>query len=217
MKLYLVRHGETQWNKMRRVQGRSDVPLNEYGEYLARCTAEGLRDVEFDLAYTSPLIRARQTAEIILEGRDVPLIDEPRIQEISFGVREGMCFQGRDRDPESEEFSRFFTDTANYKVPKEGESIQHLLERVETFLKELYAKEELQGRTILLSTHGAALTAMLNCMKGNRAIGDFWGKGVPANCAVAEVEVNKGVPSILFEGRIFYSRENAYTCMGKKE
>ena len=60
MKLYIVRHGETDWNKSRRVQGFSDIPLNDYGIYLAGETAKGLRDVAFDLAYTSPLIRAKR-------------------------------------------------------------------------------------------------------------------------------------------------------------
>ena len=94
MKLYIVRHGETDWNKARRVQGFSDIPLNEYGRHLARETAEGMKDIPFDLAYTSPLVRARETAEIILAGREIPLIESNGIKEMGFGEYEGMCISG---------------------------------------------------------------------------------------------------------------------------
>ncbi len=204
MKLYLVRHGETAWNKLRKVQGHSDIALNEYGRYLARETALGLKGINFYEAYTSPLVRARETAEIILEGKEVPIYDEPRIMEMGFGVCEGMCCRGENKEPGSDEFNKFFTDTANYKVPEGGESIQEVDQRVGEFLEELYTKEELQDKNILISTHGAALTAMLNCIKGNRNIADFWGKGVPKNCSVTEVEVTDGKPVILQEGKVFY-------------
>lgn len=73
MMLYIVRHGETDWNRLRRVQGHTDIPLNDYGRHLARETAEGMKDIQIDLAYTSPLRRAEETAEIILGSREIPL------------------------------------------------------------------------------------------------------------------------------------------------
>ena len=69
MKLYIIRHGQTEWNKQKRLQGRSDIPLNEYGIQLARETKAGLKDVKFDLAFTSPLQRAKKTAEILSKGK----------------------------------------------------------------------------------------------------------------------------------------------------
>lgn len=204
MRLYLVRHGETAWNKLGKVQGHSDIPLNDYGRHLAKQTAEGLKDVTFDAAYTSPLARARETARIILSGRTVPLYDEPRIQEMGFGVCEGMRCRGENRDPDSDEFNKFFTDTAGYKVPKGGESIPEVEKRVQEFLEELYNMEEFTDKTILISTHGASLTAMLNCIKGETDISRFWINGVPKNCAVTIVEVRDGKPEILEEGKVFY-------------
>ena len=91
MRLYMVRHGETDWNKAKKVQGRADIPLNAYGRELAEKTAEGLRGISFDLAYTSPLSRAKETAQIVLQGRKIPLIEEPQIQEICFGVMKALC------------------------------------------------------------------------------------------------------------------------------
>lgn len=204
MKLYVVRHGETDWNKLRKVQGHSDIPLNEYGRLLARQTADGMKDIQFDLAFTSPLVRARETAEIILRGRDIPIYDEPRIQEMGFGVCEGMCCRGENRDPGSDEFNKLFTDTANYKVPKGGESIEQLEERIQDFLDELCSSKELRDKTILVATHGAALTAMLNCINGQKDAAQFWGKGVPRNCSVTEVHIENGKAEITEEGRIYY-------------
>lgn len=204
MKLYFVRHGETDWNLARRVQGHSDIPLNEYGRYLARETAKGLKDVPFDLAYTSPLIRARETAELILEGRDVPIIGHEDIKELGFGICEGMCISGEHKAPQTEEFNKFFTDTGHY-IPAEGaESVQDLLARTGRFLQELYQNPQLQEKTILISSHGAAMTGLLNNIKGRLDAADFWKEGVPANCAVTIVEVEAGVPQIVAENQIYY-------------
>ena len=90
MKLYLVRHGETDWNKVKRIQGQVDIPLNQFGKRLAEETAEGMKEIPFDLCITSPLSRARQTAEIVLGGRKVPIIEDARIEELSFGSWEGI-------------------------------------------------------------------------------------------------------------------------------
>ena len=85
MKLYLIRHGETDYNKQKKNQGQIDVPLNEYGRELAVKTREGLFNIPFDLCLCSPLGRARETAELVLEGRNVPVIIDERIIEVSFG------------------------------------------------------------------------------------------------------------------------------------
>ena len=76
MKLYLMRHGETDYNKKGLIQGQIDVPLNENGIRLAELTRDGFRreGLHFDLAYCSPLIRAKKTAEILLEGTGTPVI-----------------------------------------------------------------------------------------------------------------------------------------------
>ena len=69
MELYIIRHGETKWNSEKRLQGRSDIELNEYGIELARITSEALKDVKFDRIYSSPLKRAYETAEILRGSR----------------------------------------------------------------------------------------------------------------------------------------------------
>jgi len=204
VRLYMVRHGETDWNKAKKVQGRADIPLNAYGRELAEKTAEGLRGISFDLAYTSPLSRAKETAQIVLQGRKIPLIEEPQIQEICFGDYEGIVYRGEGLDPQSAEFVKFFDDTANYIPKGEGESVGQLMERVDGFLKALYQNPELQDKMILLSTHGAAVTAMKNCIKNEWSPAKFWQMGVPKNCAVTIVEVEGGIPKIIEEDKLYY-------------
>lgn len=204
MRLYIVRHGETDWNKKRKVQGFSDIPLNEYGRHLARQTAEGMKDVHLDLAYTSPLIRAKETAEIILAGRGIPVVESLGIKEMGFGAYEGMCCGEKTKTAENEAFQKFFIDTGNFVPAEGGESIGDVMGRTGKFLKELCENEELQEKQILLSTHGVAMTAFLNHIRGNLAVADFWKFQVPANCAVTIVDVKDGVPVIVEENKIYY-------------
>ena len=174
MRLYIVRHGETDWNRIHRVQGRTDIPLNDYGRRLARETAEGMKEVRIDLGYTSPLLRAKETAQIILADRGVPLYEDSRIEELSFGSYEGMRTAGRQRNRGVKRLTVFFTDTANYVPPQDAESIPQLYERTGKFLAEICEREDLKDRSILVSTHGAAMTALLNRIRGNLSVSEFW-------------------------------------------
>lgn len=207
MRLYMIRHGETDWNKVRRVQGHTDIPLNDYGRRLAGETAEGMKEIPIDLCYTSPLSRAKETAQIILAGRDIPLIEDDRIQEIGFGKYEGICCGGENKDRESEKFNLFFTDTASYIPPADGESLEELYERTGNFLEELYDKSDLENKSIMISTHGAAMTALLNRIKQNISVENFWRDEVPPNCSVTVVDVKERKAEIISEGVVYYSEK----------
>ena len=91
MRLYIVRHGETKWNRERRLQGSTDVELNDKGIALAKSTGKALAEVPFRRAFSSPLKRAVVTAKLILGERQTPLILDERLKEISFGNWEGRC------------------------------------------------------------------------------------------------------------------------------
>ena len=90
MLLYIVRHGETDWNQERRMQGEHDTPLNKNGKELARITARALEDVPFDLAISSPLSRALETARILIGDRKIPVLRDSRIREINWGEWDGI-------------------------------------------------------------------------------------------------------------------------------
>ncbi len=207
MMLYIVRHGETEWNRQHKVQGHTDIPLNDYGRHLARETAEGMKDIRIDLGYTSPLLRAKETAQIIMGDRKAELIEDERIQEIGFGKYEGICSGGKEQTPESIEFNRFFTDTGDYSAPEDGETVAQLYERTGEFLNEMCCRDDLAEKNILVSTHGAAMTALLNRIKGNLSVEHFWKDEVPPNCSVTLVEIKNGQAEIKKEGMIFYKEK----------
>ena len=83
--LYIMRHGQTDWNLQHKLQGKTDIPLNEAGRTMAENARQKYRDIHFDVCYCSPLKRARETAEILLRGRDVPVITDDRLAEMDFG------------------------------------------------------------------------------------------------------------------------------------
>ena len=101
MKIYLIRHGETDWNKERRLQGRKDIPLNENGVQVAKLTAESLSQVKFDKVYSSPLKRAFETATLVTAGQ-YTIEKETRLLEIDFGVCEGACTEEADCNRQAE-------------------------------------------------------------------------------------------------------------------
>ena len=201
MKLYLLRHGETDWNKAKKIQGCTDIPLNDYGRELARKTGEGMRDISIDLVITSPLVRAKETAHLVMAGRDVKVIENPQIQEMNFGEYEG---KPSDEEPTASILKAFFKNPGAYPPPEEGESIPQLLARTGEFLETIYQNQDLQNKNILISTHGAAMTGLVNNIKGQLEVNDFWKMGVPPNCAVTIVSVENGVAVIEEENHIYY-------------
>ena len=86
---YIIRHGKTEWNAIYRLQGKSDIPLNEEGRKMAREEKAQCDKIHFDVCYCSPLVRAYETAQILLEGTDTPIIRDDRLEELGFGACEG--------------------------------------------------------------------------------------------------------------------------------
>ena len=123
MRILLVRHGETAWNVEGRHQGRTyDIPLSEVGLAQARALAARLQGLEVARAVASPLLRARQTAEILLWPRAVRLSLDPDLMEIGHGAWEGLlASEIRARDPEA---LRAWRETPHLACPPGGESFQ---------------------------------------------------------------------------------------------
>lgn len=203
MRLYIIRHGETDWNKERRLQGQVDIPLNEFGRKLALKTADALREIKFDAAFTSPLKRAKETAEIMIGKRNVPLYEEPLIIEMGFGTYEGLRCKGEDNEINDPKFHYFFDAPHKYQAPSGGESFETVTERVGRFLESLYQNERYLESNILIATHGAALCGMLLTMKQN-STEHFWEGGVHRNCAVTTVDVRNEIPVIEEVGKVYY-------------
>ena len=204
MKIYIVRHGETESNKLGRLQGQIDEKLNENGILLAELTGDALKGVHFDKAYSSHLIRAKKTAEIILErsNNTCPIEIDDRIIELNMGTYEGKSIKGDDPSVDMDMISIFMTNPLPMTGFPSGETFKGFLERTQSFLKELADKDY---ETVLVSTHGCALRAMLNFIYEDKE--DFWHGHVPYNCAVNVLEVKDGNFRLIEDDSIYYDRK----------
>lgn len=202
MRIYIVRHGETDWNILRRLQGRSDTDLNRKGIDLAVKTGEALKGIPFDIAFSSPLKRAVHTARLVLGERKIPLILDKRLLEISFGEYEGLSCSSAHYEIPDVRFMDFFEHPERYQAPPGGESLESLGERTKDFMMDIMSRPELQGKTVLVSSHGCATRGLLNSIRSFE-MEDFWHGGVPKNCSVALIEVENGVPVLLQENRVY--------------
>lgn len=203
MDIYLIRHGETDYNKAKRLQGVTDIPLNTYGIELAEKTAEGLKNIHFDRIYTSPLIRARKTAEIIRGDRQIELIPTSGLREISFGTYEGLVHKGEGYNIPDPEFHRFFDDPEHYRIPPEGESLEHLRERTSSFVRNIMDDPANEGLTFLMASHGAAIRGILSGLQ-HLPTARFWSGPVHKNCGVTKIHSEGGRFEVVFENKIYY-------------
>lgn len=202
MRLYIIRHGETSWNKAKRLQGRKDIMLDADGIRLAEKTGEGMQDIDFDLVISSPLIRAKQTAELVLAGRQIPMITDKRIVEMSFGKWEGESVRESTVLP-ADYVDKFYHDP--YHCPKApgGESFQDVLNRTADFYQSLIKNEAYRDANILISTHGAASRCLLANFYEDKE--DIWRGGVPKNCSVCIADVVDGVGTLVEKDKIYYT------------
>ncbi len=200
MRLYIIRHGETDLNAKSVLQGRLDEPLNQSGRELAAITGRAMKGIHFDGCISSPLSRARETAGIILResGNDVPVPQDDRIVEINFGDLEGkklgeMGAAGR----------LFYMDPFRFPGFPNGETIWDVCGRTQAFIKELTARDD--GKTYLISTHGCALRAMVNFLYDDPS--DYWRGHAPYNCSVTIVSTENGIPQILATDKVYYDQD----------
>ena len=173
-----MRHGKTDWNLRHKLQGRTDIPLNEEGKIIAKNVAIACANINFDLCYSSPLIRAKETAEIFLSGRQIPIITDDRLIEMSFGIYEGM--ENSFQIPNCP-INKLFWHPEEYHEPAEGaESLESLFRRTGSFIEEVIKPLERQGKDFLIVGHGA-MNASIICQIKNIPIKDFWSTGTD-NC-----------------------------------
>ena len=156
-RLLLVRHGETPWNLDGRLQGSTDVDLSEKGREQARLVAGRLSTTAIDLAYSSNQSRARETAEIILEGRDVPLHAIPELRERSHGVFEGLTAKER-RQRYPDMFAASLLNNLDF-APTGGETFRQTNRRMAAWAQDF--RDAHLDSTVLVVGHGGTLRAAI--------------------------------------------------------
>lgn len=199
--LYMIRHGQTAKNKEMLLQGRSDLALNETGILQAQEAARRFRErgIRFDVVYCSPLRRARETADLLLEGtagdgEKPPVITDERLLEIDYGPYEGLGL--RSLPPA---VLTFFEDFINNPAPEGMEPLSSVVERAGAFLEEI--REEAAEKNVLLSIHAIIMKGALEYLTPDSR-GSYWYTFL-GNCEAYAAEVHRGqysVPERLFRG-----------------
>lgn len=187
MELYIIRHGETIWNAEGKLQGRADIELNEKGREAAGRLGLQLEEVPFDCIYSSPLIRAYETACLIRGHRNIPIIRDDRLREISFGRKEGIHYS--EWLDEKSPYHYFFTEPEKYTKPEEGESFEEVCVRTREFIQEVIEPQYQKMQRVMIVAHGA-LNKGLMCYLESHGIAQYWGDGLQHNCEAAVYTYN---------------------------
>lgn len=177
MKIYVVRHGQTEWNVLRKMQGSADIPLNENGINQAKQTKQNLKNTKFDIIFCSPLIRAKQTAEIINEEKNLKIIYDERLRERNYGEFEGTS-------KSSFNYNEFWAYNNNIKYNK-AENVQDFFNRIYNFLDDI--KSSYSNKNILIVCHAGVVKAIecyANGMMKDEEIGPY----LPDNASINEYE-----------------------------
>ena len=158
----LIRHGETDWNAEKRVQGQIDIDLNAAGEAQARAIAEGLREQVFAAVYSSDLLRAWNTAQIAMAGRQIAVSPASILRERDFGVLQGLtAAEASLVNPVAHRHHQ--ARTSDYAC-ENGESLLAFSARVMVGLTALAARH--RGETVLAFTHGGVLDVVYRAATG---------------------------------------------------
>ncbi len=155
--IILIRHGETEWNSQKRMQGHSNSDLSSVGQAQIQALGQWTKNVPFDLIYSSYSLRAKQTAEAITQFSGHELQFDQRLREKNLGVFEGLTSEeARERHPE---VFRLFKTAGSKYVVDEGESTQQLQDRALEIVNEIRIKHP--EERVLLVTHGGFIRVVM--------------------------------------------------------
>ncbi|MDF2535735.1 MAG: yhfR [Bacillales bacterium] len=151
MRICLVRHGETDWNLQNKLQGTSDIPLNETGKMQAQKSSAVLGDIHWDVIISSPLIRAKETAEIINQKLSLPVEEMDEFKERNYGKAEGLSLK---------EYNKMLPNIPGL------ESHESVTKRVSHGIKMIQKKYP--DKNILIVAHGAVINSILAKVSGGK-------------------------------------------------
>lgn len=192
MELHLIRHGETDWNKERRVQGQSESQLTELGIQQARELGQRIRHLDFDKIYCSSSLRTRQTAEHAFPESDIEIAYLDELREIFLGPWEGHLYEDlARREPESH---RHFWEQPQLFQVEGAESFFELQQRAidaVAGIESTHRANSTNGRKIAIVSHGALIKSYL-CHVEGRSMDQLWAPPRMHNCAHSIVAFETG-------------------------
>ena len=205
MKIYLTRHGETEWNLMKRMHGHKNANLTQKGIEEAKKLGESLEDIEFDIIYSSPIQRAVDTSKYIRGNKNTKIITEDSLKELNFGKWEGM-FEKDCSEKYPEQFNNLWYKPEIFEPVEGGERLQELMKRVEIWFNEIIKKSEYEN--ILIVTHGVVNRAFYTVLKNN-PIERFWEKPYILNTALTIIEIKDNNIEFILEADTSHLKELA--------
>lgn len=193
MELHLFRHGQTDWNAERRVQGQSESQLDAIGRQQARELGERIRDLDFDKIYCSSSERTRQTAELAFAHNNFDVSYLDTLREIAMGPWEGRLYDEIAKS-EPESFKHFWHEPHLYDI-EGAETFSQLQQRAMAAINKIAAQHA--GQRIALVSHGALIKSVL-CHVAGQPLSELWAPPKMHNCAHSIVAFEAGAkPRIL--------------------
>lgn len=185
MNIYLLRHGETEENKNKFYYGKLDVSLNENGKIQAKKVKEFLREINFDIVYTSERSRTKETAGLVVGGKYDKFVVDKRINEMDFGDFEGKGYIEIQKQYPKE----YETWNNNWKEfsPPGGESYMNFYKRVREFMEQLLKQD---NENVLIVTHGGIIRTIFCYVLGGK-LDNFW-KFSSHNCDLSLIKYEYG-------------------------
>lgn len=189
MKIFITRHGQTEWNAIGKLQGRQDIKLNEVGKEQALTTGKKIKNEKIDIIITSPLKRARETAEIINKQFNVEIVEDDRLMERCYGDFEGITKvelkEKKIQYPEIDDACNYLKNVDIFNM----ETMQDLCARIYELLDEITTKYK--DENVLIVTHGSS-SIPIKCYFMNYPLEHLVDrekiKGLE-NCEVVEFEI----------------------------
>ena len=180
--IYLTRHGQTEWNVVKRMQGHKNSDLTELGQKQAAALGLALKDIQIDKIYCSSSQRTLDTARLIKGNRNIEIIPTDDLMEISLGCWEGHTFDEVEAQY-PEKFDNFWNHPEKY-VPIDGETFEDVRNRTAKVMKLIAEKEN--GKNILVVTHGIVLKTIYTYFM-NQDIAEVYNSQHPRSTCLCHV------------------------------
>lgn len=201
LNLYIIRHGETEWNKEKRMQGRLDSDLTEKGKNDALLLGERLKDTAFERIISSPSQRTMNTAKHVCGKKHIPIETDERLMEIDLGAWQGKT-ESEIKSLYPTQYDFYWNQPSMYENP-DGERFIDVMNRVDSFLEELV--ETTPSGNMLVVTHGVVLkTLYLLCR--NAPIDQLWEPPFIHGTSLTIVRLHNGEKELMLEGCMAHCR-----------
>lgn len=181
--VYLTRHGQTEWNLEKRLQGRGNSPLTEFGINRAKELSNRMKDIKIDRIYSSPIERALKTAEIIKGSKACELLLEDGLMEMSFGDFEGNIMEEVMKANPGWDMHLIMEGNTEMRAPN-GETLEEVRCRVKECMDKIILDNE--GKEILIVAHGITLKALMYYFKDEEVNAEVMGQATLTKINVAE-------------------------------